>query len=352
MQTINKKAAIIIITTLIVALGIFWLIKSTKNSGSSGGSRSGEQTLEDRGVEAKNTTSLFTFINPYSKDGSIEYLAPANDSIEANVNTPLSENALYVKTYDPSSGKISASSIKIQKPIKVVWGKDGSIVYLSSEGKAYLYTKDRANEIKLASSVTDVSLSDRSGLLSITSGGRISIFKIEKPQSALLTFDADRTLNSSVAGDDFVIFSSNGTWNVANITKKTKKALGATGSKVGQYSFGKQILLSSDESSSIYDYTKETRVTLDMPVDPAILGLGDNGIVFAGIRPGQSEDETTLFCINNGSGEIKTIYEPSSNSDVFNASSGVLLGNKFYFSWAEQLNVLKIDQSKIEQCTK
>lgn len=355
MQKLNSKIFIGLLATIltIVVIIIFFFVRSSENNNQVTDTqlKQPDESLLEIGIRNENTEKVFSFINPYSKSGEIEYLSPLKDDISDNAGSRLDEKVLYVRTLDLKTGDINATEVEIRSPKKVVWGQSGSIIYLSTQGTAFLYGKDRSQQTEIATNATDVSLSDESNLVSVTTKNAISIFALEPKISLLMSAETIGSLNQSLATDDGVIYKSKSGWESYNAKTKKIMALDIEGENISHYSSGNNIIFSSEENSSLYNPTTESRTIIDGIVRPSIVIESDNGIIFTIIRAGQSEDQTSLLCINKVSGEQIKLYQPSVEAESFDASSGLMRGDQFYFTWGFDLSSLKIDKSMLKKCS-
>jgi len=353
MQKLNYKIILgALVLVAVVILAVATIPRTQEKKTEPGSSKDTvEQALEEVGVKTEAAESVFSFINPYSKSGEIEYLAPKDDAIASNVGGELKDKTLVVKSINIQSGLVSAKPTEIAKPLKVVWGSDGSIAYLTTDKKAFYVNKDRSRPIKISDNAIDVALSDESELVAVVDGQAVMVFATGSQPSVLATFESTGRAGSSVATDEGIVFKSRAGWE--SYTRKTgvRKTLDAKGDIIGQYSAGDFVVIGSSGNSYIYNYKDESQIATEGDINPGIVLQRGNGTIFASVKPGQSEDKTALTCFNHKTGSLLTLYTPATDIESFEASSGTIQGNVFYFTWGLSLSSLKINSRDLQKCT-
>lgn len=351
MQKLNYKIILIAALALVAVLLALSSFNSNRNKNTKDNPTDPvEQALSDAGIELEADKKIFSFINPYSKNGTIEYLAPRNDEIRPNLESGERSDSSIVKLIDIKSKEISNRETVVEKPKKVVWGSGGSIAYITDDGRAFYISKDRARQTSISSDATDIALSDESGILSIVSGDRIVVYETRPQPTEITYFASSGEPDSSVGTNEGVVFKSRSNWESYNKKSQAKKVLDAIGDKVAQYSAGDFIVIGSTEKSYLYNYKDETQAVVDGDVSTAIAAEVGSGVIFATVDPGQTEDATTLHCFNRGTGYLSPLYKPTTSVESFEASSGAIKEGVFYFTWGVSLNSLKINEQVLAKC--
>lgn len=356
MQKLNYKIIVILGAVLVVVAVLIYLIpsqnKKTENAQTSTEQETERKALEEVGIKEEKAGNIFAFINPFSTKGQIEYLAPKDDSLKNNVGFQAENNTLLIKKYEIATGKITSTDKEIIKPTKVIWSESGALAYLSSNQDVYYFDKSRSNPVKIETGASDVAFSPQSGLIGAMVGQRLYIFSDKDTKTAPVSVEAAGGQNSVAAVENGLIYKTAALWQLYNGKTALSEPLNAVGDTVAQYSSGNLVILGQEDLSSVYNYKEQTKTTVEGNINSAIVQSVGGTIIFAGSTPGQSEDQTTLFCLNGKTNEIVRLYQSGSTLDSFEASSGVLIDNNFYFTWGNQLSSLRINDNTLAKCQK
>lgn len=345
MRKLNYKTGLIALAAVILAVVVIVIVVEKNKT-----SDNEDQALARKDVAAENTSSFFSYINPYSSNNKIEFLAPKNAALDANINQEPSDETLYVYNYDINSKEISSSPVSVDKPLKVVWGKDGSIAYLSDNNNAYFYDKTRSGQTKVLSKATDISLSSDSGLLSASDDQEIFITRTSSPDSPVATLPCTGEFNTSSGVENGIVFKSENGWKL--YSEGVTTSLEISGSNSVPYSQKNEVvILENDESSFIFDVVNNRKISdIYGQASPNIFSIFGNSTIFSIIEPSQSEDQTNIYCFNTRDNTTTELYTSNSTLNLIDASSVYLNANSLYFTWGNQLFSIKINDNLLNKC--